>query len=340
MSLDNEALMRRALHEARKGPRKVRPNPRVGCVFELSDSNLIEGHHAYCGGPHAEQVVLKKIHDLKLNSQGARVAVTLEPCSHTGKTPPCADALIAAGVKEVLIPFADPNPLVAGQGIARLQSAGILVSEGICRSEAYSMNREWLWAKRLGRPFVTLKMASSKNAVGIADDRKWITSQKARQHAMTLRSRVDVLISSGETLRQDDPSLTVRDESGLVAEEQPQVLVFSQSQDMGNSKKILEHPSWQWHHSSDLELSLRSLAQEGFFDVMVECGPSLSAQFLKAGLVDELWHYEKQELLQGKCFDLSPLSQFSLKEQIAIDAENIFYKYLRKDRYEESFFKK
>ncbi len=340
MSLDNEALMRRALHEARKSPRKVRPNPRVGCVFELADLELVEGHHSFCGGPHAEQVVLKKIIDSKLKSQGARVAVTLEPCSHTGKTPPCADALIAAGVKEVLIPFADPNPLVSGQGIAKLKAAGILVTEGICKSEAFAMNREWLWAKRLGRPFVTLKIASSKNAVGIADDRKWITSQKARQHAMTLRARVDVLISSGETLRNDDPSLTVRDDLGVVATEQPQVRVFSQSQNMGTAKKILEHPSWQWHRSTDLEDSLKSLAQEGYFDVMVECGPSLSAEFLKSGLVDEIWHYEKQEPLQGKCFDLSSLSQFSLKEQIAIDAENIFYKYLRKDRYEESFFKK
>lgn len=330
--------MRRALHEARKGTRKVRPNPRVGCVFELSDGTLVEGHHSVCGEAHAEQVVLANIRAAHLNPLNARVAVTLEPCSHTGKTPPCADALISAGVKEIIIPFMDPNPLVAGQGVAKLKAAGIGIVSGVCRSEAYALNREWLWAKRLRRPFVTLKVATSKNFIAVAKDRKWITSEKARQHAMFLRSRVDVLISSGETLRNDDPALTVRDELGQLSPEQPRVIVFSNSQNLGTARKILEHPQWQWHSSTGLESSLQSLAQEGVFDVMVECGPELSSKFLEAGLVDEVWHYQSHDELQGKAFDSSPLAAFDLKETVVIDSENNFYKFLRKDRDENSFF--
>jgi diaminohydroxyphosphoribosylaminopyrimidine deaminase/5-amino-6-(5-phosphoribosylamino)uracil reductase len=339
MSLDNDSLMRRALHEARKGTRTVRPNPRVGCVFELKDGTLVEGHHAFSGGPHAERVVLKKIEDQKLAAHGARVAVTLEPCSHTGKTPPCTDALIAAGVAEVIVPFVDPNPLVAGQGLERLKAAGIRVVQGVCSKEAFHINREWLWAKKLGRPFVTLKVASSKNRIGVATDRTWITSPRARQHAMTLRSRVDVLISSGETLRRDDPALTVRDENNVCLPEQPRILVFSQSQDLGSAKKILEHPRWEWHDSKDLETSLKQLASEGIFDVMVECGPDLSKKFLDASLVDELWHYEAQLELKGKPFDLEKLSAFDLVEKMQIDSENIFYKYLHKERNEKNYLK-
>lgn len=337
--LDNETLVRKAIHEARKGTRKVRPNPRVGCVFELKDGTLVEGYHAMWGGPHAEREVLKKIFEMKLDPEAARVAVSLEPCSHSGKTPPCADALISAKVAEVIIPFRDPNPLVAGKGIQKLKEAGIKVSEGVCQEEALHLNREWLWAKKLGRPFVTLKIASSRNNVGAPTDRKWITSVKARQHAMILRARVDVLISSGETLRKDDPALTVRDEQNVRAAEQPRVIVFSRSHDMGDAKKILEHPKWEWHESKDLESSLRQLASEGVFDVMVECGPELSKRFMDSGLVDEIWHYKAQVDLQGREFDLSKLSSFSLKEKLVIDSENVFYRYLHRDRDEASYFK-
>jgi diaminohydroxyphosphoribosylaminopyrimidine deaminase/5-amino-6-(5-phosphoribosylamino)uracil reductase len=239
--LSNEELMRSALHEARKGGRAVRPNPRVGCAVELSSGELLLGHHSLYGGPHAERVALSKLLSSQ-SAKGARVAVTLEPCSHTGKTPPCADALIDAGVSEVIIPFLDPNPLVAGQGVQKLNAAGIRVVVGECLSECFQINREWLWTKVLKRPFVTLKIATSKNSIGVATERKWITSLKARHHAMTLRARVDVLITSGATVREDDPALTVRDESDVVALEQPRVIIYSKSKELGGAQKILQHP--------------------------------------------------------------------------------------------------
>ncbi len=339
--LSNDALMRRALHEARKSTHKVRPNPRVGCVIELPSGELIEGHHEIWGGPHAERVALNKLEKLypSKTARGARVAVTLEPCSHTGKTPPCADALIQAGVSEVLIPFVDPNPLVAGKGVEQLRNAGITVHIGECQSEAYHLNREWLWTRVLGRPFVTLKIASSKNGVGVASDRKWITSPKARQHAMILRARVDALISSGETLRQDDPLLTSRDENEQLFEQQPRVIVFSKSRNLGTSTKILQHPRWEWHESSDLLASLKSFAHDGIFDVMVEVGPQLAEQFLKSGLVDEVWHYQAQVQLEGKSF-LTEFNDFELVEESQIDESNVFLKYLSKERSEEKYFAK
>ncbi|MEZ4816160.1 MAG: bifunctional diaminohydroxyphosphoribosylaminopyrimidine deaminase/5-amino-6-(5-phosphoribosylamino)uracil reductase RibD [Bdellovibrionota bacterium] len=339
MALDDLALMTLALGAAERGTRSVRPNPRVGCVFELQDGTLIEGHHAICGGAHAERAALEKIHKSNLNPKGARVAVTLEPCSHKGKTPPCVDALIEAGVKEVLVPFLDPNPLVSGRGIARLEAAGISVKQGVAASKCFALNREWLWSKKLGRPFVTLKIATSKNAIAVADDRRWITSPAARQHAMSLRARVDLLLSSGETVRVDDPALTVRDELGNVAVDQPQVWIFSQKQDLGSSKKILSHPQWKWHHSVDLRASLESMTSQGFFDVMLECGPTLSKAFLDSSLVDELWHYQSDDELSGMSFDMKELSNFELVERVRIDEKNNLYKYTHKKRNEENFFK-
>lgn len=337
--LSNDALMRRALHEARKATHKARPNPRVGCVIELASGELVEGHHEVWGGPHAERAALNKLEKLypTKNAHGARVAVTLEPCSHTGKTPPCVDALIQAGVREVLIPFLDPNPLVAGKGVAKLRAAGISVHRGELKSEAFQLNREWLWTRVLGRPFVTLKIATSKNGVGVATDRKWITSPKARQHAMTLRARVDLLISSGETLRQDDPLLTVRDEDDKLSEQQPRVVVFSKSRNLGTASRILQHPRWEWHDSSDLLTSLKSFAQEGVFDVMVEVGPDLADYFLKSGLVDEVWHYQSQVELKGKSFP-SDFNAFDLIEKTQIDESDIFLKYLSKERSEKRYF--
>jgi diaminohydroxyphosphoribosylaminopyrimidine deaminase/5-amino-6-(5-phosphoribosylamino)uracil reductase len=333
--MTSEELMRSALHEARKGTRKVRPNPKVGCCIELASGELISGHHSVYGGIHAERAALEK---LKGESAAkARVAVTLEPCSHTGQTPPCVDALIEAKVAEVILPFADPNPLVAGKGIEKLQKAGIRVTSDICKAECFNINREWLWAKVLKRPFVTLKIASSKNAVGASTERRWITSVKARQHAMSLRARVDVLISSGATVRSDDPALTNRDENGNLSPDQPHVMIFSRTQNLGEAKKILQHPHWEWHQSSDLLVSLKSLANEGVFDVMLETGPALSEKFCDDELVDEVWHYEAQIELKGAQYNLDFLRSFNLVEQIKIDEENFFSKYLRKERAERNF---
>jgi len=201
--------MRRALELARKGQGLVEPNPMVGCVVVKARRVVGEGYHRRFGGPHAERNALRAAGQ---RARGATAYVTLEPCSHTGKTPPCTDVLIEARVGRVVAAMRDPNPLVAGRGFRRLRQAGIQVDVGLLRDDAMTLNAPFVKYHRRQRPYVILKWAQSidgKIATRTGDS-KWITSRQSRKAAHALRARVDAVVVGVGTVLADNPRLTAR----------------------------------------------------------------------------------------------------------------------------------
>ena len=204
------AFMKRAIALARRGQGRVEPNPMVGCVLARGSRIIAEGYHRRFGGPHAEVNALRRAAD---KAAGATAYVTLEPCCHTGKTPPCTDALIEAGVARVVVAMKDPFPEVAGRGIRQLRRAGIRVDVGLCREEAAELNAPYLTLVGQGRPYVIAKWAQSidgKIATHTGDS-KWISGPESRRLAHRLRARVDGIMVGIGTVLADDPLLTARD---------------------------------------------------------------------------------------------------------------------------------
>jgi len=205
----DEYYMARAFELARKGRFTTTPNPNVGCVIVNNGEIVGEGFHVKAGGPHAE------VHALRMageRARGATAYVTLEPCSHHGRTPPCADALLAAGISRVVAAMQDPNPEVAGRGLYRLKQAGVEVSNGLMLSEAEAVNLGFLKRMRTGFPYVQLKMAASLDGrtAMASGESQWITSAAARQDVQRFRAESSAILSSSATVLADDPSLTVR----------------------------------------------------------------------------------------------------------------------------------
>jgi diaminohydroxyphosphoribosylaminopyrimidine deaminase/5-amino-6-(5-phosphoribosylamino)uracil reductase len=341
----HEALMREALTAAARGTRAVRPNPKVGCAIFPRDGNaydLVTGFHAFCGGPHAEVEALRALHERGLSSEGATVAVTLEPCSHQGRTPPCADALIAARVARVIVAVEDPNPLVKGRGLAKLRAAGIEVVTGVLAAEGEALNREWLAAHRRGRPFVTLKMATSLDGAWTAatGESKWITSEAARADAHArYRARVDAILTGRATVEADRPRFSARvpnvpqenvastigtpragelslaDGNGSGIEvAQPRVIVMGRAEafDLSPYAFAARGEYARAHDAASLEVILRRLYSEGVHDVLVEGGPRLAYLCLEAGLVDEIALYFGARFLGGAGLRLPALAQGQL----------------------------
>lgn len=204
-----EPLMRRALALAALGRASTHPNPRVGCVIVNEGGVVGEGWHVRAGEPHGEVHALRAAGE---RARGATAYVTLEPCAHTGRTPPCADALIAAGVARVVIAMPDPFPQVAGRGIERLQAAGIAVDVGLCADEARAMNRGFLSRVERGRPWLTLKLAMSLDArtAMASGESRWITGPAARADVHRLRAEAGAVMTTSATVLADDPELNVR----------------------------------------------------------------------------------------------------------------------------------
>ncbi len=215
----DEKMMRKALSLAKQGQFSARPNPAVGCVITQQDRVIAEGWHQKAGEPHAERVALASASE---SVKGATVYVTLEPCSHFGRTPPCADALIDASVSRVVVAMQDPNPQVAGSGIQRLQDAGIQVDVGLLAFEAEVLNKGFNFAMRYQRPLVQLKMASSLDGrtAMASGESQWITGAASRQRVQWLRAEQDAMLTGIGTVLHDDPSLTVRlDQASLDAQQ-------------------------------------------------------------------------------------------------------------------------
>lgn len=282
--------MGKALYLAARVRASTPPNPWVGCVIEAADGTLFEGATQPAGGPHAEAVALAAAgnHDLR----GATAWVTLEPCSHHGRTPPCADALLAAGIARVVVALEDPDALVRGSGIERLRDAGITVDVGVHKDAAADLLAPYLVQRRTGRPFVVLKLAASLDGRTAAPDgtSQWITGPEARADAHALRAESDAVIVGAGTVRSDDPSLTVRDAPAPRGDPVRVVLGTAPP-----DAKV--HPCREW--SGDLGDLLDELGAEGHLQVLVEGGATVAHAFHEAGLVDRYVLYLAPVLFGG-----------------------------------------
>ncbi|MEV0952584.1 bifunctional diaminohydroxyphosphoribosylaminopyrimidine deaminase/5-amino-6-(5-phosphoribosylamino)uracil reductase RibD [Promicromonospora sp. NPDC050249] len=290
--------MRRALALAAQGP-AYGPNPRVGCVLlDPGGHPVAEGFHRGAGTPHAEAAALAAARSRGVDPRGTTAVVTLEPCAHHGRTGPCADALIDAGVAAVHVAVADPNPVATG-GAARLRAAGIEVTTGILADEGEELLRQWLHAVRTGRPYVTLKLATSLDGrVAAADGTsRWITGPQARAHAHTIRAQVDAIAVGTGTALTDDPSLTARTIDGGLFEHQPLRVVVGRREVPDGAR--LRGPGGALLHlpEHDLDAVLRELAEREVRHLLVEGGPTLATALLAADAVDELHAYVAPVLL-------------------------------------------
>mgnify|MGYP001228322632 CR=1 FL=1 len=284
--------MRRALELSRSVRALTPPNPWVGCVIETIAGEVFEGATTAVGGPHAEAVALAAARDAGADLEGATAWVTLEPCSHHGRTPPCADALVEAGVGRVVIALEDPDPKVAGRGIGRLVDAGIEVLVGLLAGEARDVLAPYLHQRRTGRPFVVLKLAATLDGRTAAPDgtSQWITGPEARADAHGLRAESDAVIVGAGTVRADDPSLTVRDAEAPRGDPE-RVVLGSAPPDA----KV--HPCTE--HQGPLSDLLDRLGAEGHLQVLVEGGASVAHAFHQQGLVDRYVLYLAPALFGG-----------------------------------------
>lgn len=335
-SAADHEFMARALRLAERGLFSTTPNPRVGCVLVRDGAVVGEGWHARAGEPHAEAHALAAACAERPNAaRGATAYVTLEPCSHHGRTPPCTDALIAAGVARVVAAMRDPNPQVAGRGLQQLRAAGIAVADGLLAHEARELNIGFASRMERGRPWLRLKLAASLDGKTALNNGRsqWITGPEARRDGHFFRARACAILTGAGTVRDDDPRLTVRD---VATSRQPlrvvvdsryetpptarileggNTLVAAASEDAakiaalraaGAEVAVLPDP----HGKVDLPRLLAVLAERGVNELHVEAGHKLNGSLLREGLVDELLLYFAPTLL-GSGREMFPLPELT-----------------------------
>jgi diaminohydroxyphosphoribosylaminopyrimidine deaminase/5-amino-6-(5-phosphoribosylamino)uracil reductase len=310
-----ESAMRRAIELAANGPAKG-VNPQVGCVvLNAAGETIAEGWHRGSGTAHAEIDALSKIAPER--AAGATFVVTLEPCNHTGKTGPCAEALINAHVGRVVYAATDPGNASSG-GAERLRAAGIEVIGGVLENEVEELLEEWMLAARLGRPHVTVKWASSLDGRAAAADgtSQWISSAESRQLVHHQRAAADAIVVGTGTLLADDPSLTARYTDGTLHDLQPVPVIIGRRQ-VPASARVYQHPLEPivvGHN--DLHAALSELFAQGIRTVYVEGGPTLASAFIAAGLADRLYIFLAPTLLGGGKLALGDLGISTLAERI------------------------
>ena len=343
----DQAHMAQALRLAKRGLYSTSPNPRVGCVIVRDGVVVGEGWHQRAGEAHAEVNALQQA---GAAARGATAYVTLEPCSHHGRTPPCTEALLAAGIGRVVAAMADPNPLVAGRGLAQLQAAGVAVDVGLMADEAHELNIGFVSRMTRQRPWVRLKAAASldgKTALQNGES-QWITGPQARQDGHCWRARACAILSGIGTVRKDDPQLNVR---GVDTPRQPLKVIVDSRLELSPAARLLEAGNVLLVSAGqavaevaekaaalrergaeildlpdgkgrvDLHALLHELAQRGLNEVHVEAGSRLNGALLAAGLVDEVLLYLAPCLLgdtaQG-LFALPALESLAGKHRLAI----------------------
>lgn len=308
--------MRRALELAVRGPRGV--NPQVGAVLLSPDGEILaEGWHRGAGTPHAEVDALSQL--APGAARGATAVVTLEPCNHTGRTGPCAQALIAAGVARVVYAVADPGDHSSG-GADRLRAAGVDVESGLFAPEAAALLDAWLTVQRLGRPHVTVKWAQSLDGRAAASDgtSQWITGPVARADVHVRRAQADAIVAGTGTVLADDPALTARAEDGSLLSRQPFPVVVG-ARAVPETAALRRHPHAFLQFPGDpasggLPALLEDLRRRGVQRVFVEGGPSVAASFLRDGLADELLVYVAPVLLGGDRLALQDIGVTTITE--------------------------
>lgn len=324
----DEHYMARAMQLAECGKFTTTPNPNVGCVIVRNGQIVGEGWHQRAGGPHAE------IHALRMagsQASGATAYVTLEPCCHVGRTPPCCDALIKAGIKRVVAAMEDPNPEVAGRGLYRLKQAGIDVVHGVMHKKAEAINRGFLKRMRTGLPWVQLKLAASLDGrtAMASGESQWITSSQARCDVQFLRAQSSAILSSSETVLADNPALTVRwreldSHTRSVYSQadirQPVRVIVDSRNRVTPQHRLISQPGntllarlradtqcWpqhtqqiilpSLHHQVDLVSLMMMMGKRQLNSIWVEAGASLAGALITAGLVDEMIIYMAAKLL-------------------------------------------
>ncbi|MEQ1590226.1 MAG: bifunctional diaminohydroxyphosphoribosylaminopyrimidine deaminase/5-amino-6-(5-phosphoribosylamino)uracil reductase RibD [Gallionella sp.] len=335
-SAEDNVWMAQALRLAEQGLTSTSPNPRVGCVLVKDKKVIGSGWHQRAGEPHAEVYALR---EAGVAARGATAYVTLEPCAHQGKTPPCADTLIAAGVARVVVAVQDPNPLVAGKGIEKLRAAGIPVECGLMEAAARELNVGFFARMTRGTPWLRSKIAMSLDgrtalANGVS---QWITGDAARQDVQHWRARSCAVMTGINTILADDAQLNVRDVETsrqplrVVLDSQLRmpltakilsggVLIYTAKQDdskrtelekNGATVVVLSNQNGQ----VDLAAMLKDLAQRGINEVLVEAGSILNGALLRAGLVDELVLYLAPQLLGDVARGMASLGELTQLDQ-------------------------
>ncbi len=338
--------MAKAIQLAKKGRFTTSPNPRVGCVIVDEDSQLLgQGYHIQAGTPHAEVHALRQAaHARSEGAKGATAYVTLEPCSHFGRTPPCAKALVEAQVARVVIAMTDPNPNVCGNGISMLQEAGIEVVSEVMAAEAAALNPGFIKRMLTGKPFVRVKLGISVDGKialqnGVS---QWITTPEARRDVQHYRAQSCVVLTGSGTVKADNPSLLVRgkeaqfDDYPLEHVRQPARVVVDSKSTLSRDFALFNdgnmtftatsqaHPDTASQHylqldekdgKLDLHALMLALGDKQFNEVWVEAGPGLAGALLQEGLVDELICYQAPKLLGDKGVSMVNLPAFTALNQ-------------------------
>jgi len=286
----DEKHMAAALEQARKGLGKTHPNPAVGAVIVRGRQVLARGWHRAAGGPHAEVAALKALGSH--SPRGATLYVTLEPCSTLGRTPPCTDAIIQTGIRRVVYGATDPNPRHAGRAPALLHAAGIAVTTGVLASECETLNTSWNHWIATGLPYVIAKAGMTLDGqIASPPTGRWITSAASRRDAMALRASVDAILIGGETLRIDNPQLTVR---GRAITEQPWRAVWTKSGELPQDAHLFCDAHQERTivlANMSLRAALRSLARRGAARVLIEGGGRILGEAFDRKLVQEVCLY-------------------------------------------------
>jgi diaminohydroxyphosphoribosylaminopyrimidine deaminase/5-amino-6-(5-phosphoribosylamino)uracil reductase len=340
-------FMAEALRLAALGCATTQPNPRVGCVIVQAGEIVGRGFHQRAGEPHAEVLALR---EAGARARDTDVYLTLEPCSHFGRTPPCADALIAAGVRRVIAAMQDPNPRVAGSGFARLRAAGIEVHCGLLGEQAAALNRGFISRMTRARPWVTLKLGASLDGrtAAASGESQWITGTAARADVHRLRAEAGAVLTSSATVLADDPQLSVRDYAGANGLEvrQPDRIVIDRHRRVPSTAKVWSNADnarrfrlvghavassaniddngaqplpllLKPDGRADLSQVLSLLAQQEINELLIESGPTLAGAFLAEDRVDELVLYLAPSLLGDSARPLAHLPElFRLDQRI------------------------
>lgn len=345
--------MRRALALARRGLGRTAPNPAVGAVVAKNGKIIGEGWHRKAGGPHAEVFALEQAGE---KAEGADLYVTLEPCSHFGKTPPCADLIIARGVSRVFAAMKDPNPLVSGRGLAKLRKAGIAAECGLLGKEAAELNRAWLKFIRTGLPYLTVKAGQSLDGKIATHewDSKWITSEPARKYSRKYRNTFDAIIAGAETVIRDNPSLSAPDKLLLKVIVDGRLRVSPSSKIFSLPEKVLiactreavkATPAKAAALSRKAELLpmagkngriplavlMKELGARGVTHALCEGGGTLNGALFDAKLADEVMFYISPMIIGGGTAKLSVAGSGAARMKDAAKIRNLVVKRIGDD---------
>jgi len=318
--------MKKAIALAKKGSFRVRPNPRVGCVLVKKGKIISEGYHQHFGGPHAE---INALRVAGAKAKGSTMYTNLEPCCHYGKTPPCTELIIEAGVKEVVVGMVDPNPLVNGKGLRELKARGVKIKLGVLGEECAKLNECYIKYISRGLPFVILKSGMSLDGkiATPSGDSKWITNEASRKYARTLRNEVDAILVGIDTVLQDDPdllsSLSGKRPIRVVLDSHlriplharvlnplaPTIVVAGKEADrnriynlQARGIEVLRIPRWKKYPERGLDLRylMKKLAKSGVASLLIEGGGKVNASALEMGLVDKVLFFIAPKIIGGK----------------------------------------